>query len=418
MSGIFCTNFAIPQSGWTACNSIWGCYTPPDLVQFHQTLPQDEGGFHWVVAKDQSHHNRARDGDHLVTPFQCDLCVFCNLKGRNPTPHDALLMACIWQANLDACWGRETATAASTVHAMRHTLKLLAPVGLDPPYPPLGPFPVEDSFGCAIAIAMLLKSRQPRRYAAYQQFEMVHKLWAGFSNVFMTSVQGSASLRLMGGDKAKQHLSDCPTNTLWLERFTKGCLSWMGQIVQQDRAVSLELMHALCSLLEKEWEAAEQAWQRAKIASIGAYCLIAFCGSFQGPEVFMTDLYGLIKYGEERLVAHGKEYVMIPLLGCFKNEVGDQYHLTPLIATTKSGLPLKTWVNWLIEVRKADLCCRGPAFAKARTGTIPTEWYERVILEHFQSIQQRRSDIIPAEVQVLEEYGLSRSFRRGATSEA
>jgi hypothetical protein len=29
-----------------------------------------------------------------------------------------------------------------------------------------------------------------------------------------------------------------------------------------------------------------------------------------------------------------------------------------------------------------------------------------------------RSDIIPADVQVLEEYGLSRSFRRGATSEA
>jgi len=403
-----------------ACHSVWYafCYTPPELVQFHRALPQDEGGFHWAMAKDNDRHLCAREGDHLVTPFQCDICVFRNLHGRNPGAHDDLVMACIRQANLDACWGREKATVASTLRAVRQTIQLLGPVGVPPPFPALGPFPVGDEFGYAMAIAMLLKSRQPGRYANYQQFETLRKLRAGFSNVFMASSASQGSLRLMGGDKAKQHLCNCPTNSLWFERFAKGCLSRMGQIVRQDRAVSLELMHALCSLLEQEWEAASGLKEKAQIASLGAYSVVAFCGSFRGPEVFMTDLFGLFKYGNECLTAGGKEYVMIPLLGRFKNEIGDQYHLTPLIANTRSGLPVKKWVQRLIEVRKGENRSRGPAFADSRSGEVRVDWYEREILERIQAIQQRRPDVVPPDVQVLEEYGLSRSFRRGATSEA
>jgi hypothetical protein len=352
----------------------------------------------------------ARDGDHLTTPFQCDLCVFRNLKGRNPGPHDALLMACIRQANLDACWGRESATVSSTLRATRHTISLLGPVGLDPPFPALGPFPVADTCGYTIAIAMLLKSRQPGRYAPYQQFETLRKLRAGFSNVFMTSVLGQDSLRLVGGDRAKQHLCNCPTNTLWFERFSKGSLSRMGQVVRQDRAISLELMHALCSVLEQEWARAPELRHKTQIACLGAYCVIAFCGSFRGNEVFMTDLHGLIKYGSDNLLVAGKEYVMIPLLGRFKNEVGDQYHLTPLIAVTKSGLQVKVWVHRLIEVRQAGGHVHSPAFADPRTGVVPVDWYESEILDRIQHIQSRRPDLIPADVQVLEEFGLSRSF--------
>jgi len=192
----------------------------------------------------------------------------------------------------------------------------------------------------------------------------------------------------------------------------------MGQIVQQDRAVSLELMHALCSLLDDEWEGVGSTKQRAQVAALGAYSVIAFCGSFRGNEVFTVDLHGLIKYGKDRLIAAGKEYVMIPLLGRFKNEVGDQYHLTPLIATTRSGLNIRLWVNHLIEVRQAAQQLRGPAFADAKSGRVHVDWFERELLERFQSIQSRRPDLIPSDVQVLEEYGLSRSFRRGATSEA
>jgi hypothetical protein len=117
----------------------------------------------------------------------------------------------------------------------------------------------------------------------------------------------------------------------------------MGQIVRQDMAVSLPLMHALQALFESEWTAATTVPAKSLIASIGAYSLITFCGSFRGPEVFLVDLYGLSKYYKENPTYAGTEYVIVPLLGWFKNEVGEQYHLTPLAAITKSGLQAASW---------------------------------------------------------------------------
>ncbi len=61
-----------------------------------------------------------------------------------------------------------------------------------------------DSFGYAIAIAMIIKLRSAGRHADYQQFESIRKLGAGFSNVFMASVLGNDSLRTMvGNNKGK-----------------------------------------------------------------------------------------------------------------------------------------------------------------------------------------------------------------------
>ncbi len=120
------------------------------------------------------------------------------------------------------------------------------------PYPPLGPFPASNTIGYSVAIAILLKSRGRGRYANYQQFESIRKLRASYTK--------------------------------------------MSQVDKQDRVLSLDLMHALMRLLEFEWNSTEDIRSKKLLASIGAYALIAVCGSFQGPEVFLVDLYGLKKY--------------------------------------------------------------------------------------------------------------------------
>ena len=51
---------------------------------FHVHLPQDEEGFVWRKRGDKNHFACGRNGDHLVTPFQCDLCIFQVLKGHDP----------------------------------------------------------------------------------------------------------------------------------------------------------------------------------------------------------------------------------------------------------------------------------------------------------------------------------------------
>jgi hypothetical protein len=175
-------------------------------------------------------------------------------------------------------------------------------------------------------------------------------------------------------------------------------------------------MHAFLKLIEKEWVVADHR-ERSDLAAIGAYAVFAFCGSFRGPEVFLVDLHRLIKYTDENLKVNGKEFIILPLLGRFKNELGDQYHLTPLIAETRSGIKVKLWAQRLIEARRSELCSRGPAFGN-EDGCTRYGWYDREILERFQAVQQERPDIIPTDVQVLEDYGISRSFRQGATSEA
>jgi hypothetical protein len=46
----------------------------------------------------------ARDGDHLMCPFQCDHCHFYNIQNRRPGAkvQDDVFLICIRRANLDA----------------------------------------------------------------------------------------------------------------------------------------------------------------------------------------------------------------------------------------------------------------------------------------------------------------------------
>jgi len=201
IQGLFCSNFASSRGCWTACNSVWcgECYTPPTEITFYHYQPTDETGFCWLPDKDEQRHKCARDGDHLLTPFQCDLCVFRTLMGRNPTPQDGLLSACICQVNLDALWGREATTVQANQRSIGQVLRMWNRLRVPPNLPALGPHPLHDTFRYGIAIAMILKSTDKGRYAPYQQFETIRKLRSGFTNTYMSSLVGSTNFHTVGG---------------------------------------------------------------------------------------------------------------------------------------------------------------------------------------------------------------------------
>jgi hypothetical protein len=104
-------------------------------------------------------------------------------------------------------------------------------------------------------------------------------------------------------------------------------------------------------LLEEEWRLAADFQVQEQVASLGAFALIAFCGSFRGSEVFLMDLHGLRKMMEDTKKL-GRDHVVITLLGRFKGEQNTRYHLAPLAATTKSRLQVQRWVERLIKVRE------------------------------------------------------------------
>ncbi len=384
-------------------------------------MTTDDDGFDWRPAEDLTRYREARNGDHLLTPFQCNLCCFWNLQKRDPIlllARDDLLLCCIHRANLDAMWGRESHTVDGNLRSIKHIVRLCEKVSLEPQLPPLGPFPVRDSLGMNVAIIMLLKSLEPGKYHShYQQFEMIRKLRAGFANVYMASVEGVSSLCTVGGERAKHHLTQSPTQSKWFEHFSQGCIRQMGQDVRQDWAIPLPAMHCLISYLEDEWKSPIDARHQSLVASVAAYALIAFCGSFRGPEVFLTDLHGLRKYlheDEERV----RDHVVIPLLGRFKGELNSRYHLAPLAATTNSGLEVRKWVERLVSVREGEGRVQGPAFCDKYGRIARPKDYELALMERLQAIQSVNPGVIPPDVEVFEHFGISRSFRRGATSTA
>jgi len=175
-------------------------------------------------------------------------------------------------------------------------------------------------------------------------------------------------------------------------------------------------MLALMNLLEQQWVREEAP--RDILAFVGAYTCIAYGGSFRGHEVFLTDLCGLLKYSGMDLVEGSQRYVLIPLLGRFKNEDGEKYHPTPLAYTTASGLPIGTWVKRLADIKRAHNHANGAAFSDRWGRRLNAQWLEMEILDRLHMIQSSSPDLIVRDVNVYEDYGIARSFQRGATTQA
>jgi hypothetical protein len=330
-------------------------------------------------------------------------------------------MCCLIRANLDAFWGREPSTVLANRRNLDQLVKMWQEVGLAPHnlLPALGPYPDEDVQGIGVAVAMLVKSTKPGRHnPTYTQFETMRKLRAAYSNMYHASARSNINTVTLGRDTAKSFLTTCPTQSGWFERFCNGCLKRMGQEVRQDLAVSIEVMLAFQSEMERDWQEEKTIEKRIQLAMIGAYALIAFGGSFRGHEVFLVDTFGLVKYASQRLSEKGMEFVMIPLLGRYKTENAERYHLTPLALRSKSGLEFGRWVSRLADAKRMQQLTHGPAFSDNRGNVVDPRWIEMEILDRFRAIQEKTTGVIKPDVQVYEEFGISRSFRRGATTEA
>lgn len=124
--GIFCATFYWSMKGYAPCQQMWCsvCYTLSLSVLFHvktrakeeakrENDPELQQRLRSIWGK--KHHSpddfrMGLDGDHLMVPFECDLCVFRKLNGRNPilaSDQDNLLSTCIRRAPLDSrCWRR------------------------------------------------------------------------------------------------------------------------------------------------------------------------------------------------------------------------------------------------------------------------------------------------------------------------
>lgn len=156
---------------------------------------------------------------------------------------------------------------------------------------------------------------------------------------------------------------------------------------------------------------------RFNISLEGSFYLISFCCGLRGEEVPLSDLTGIFKHWDES-GNHNKPHVIIALLGRFKGETGICYHILPILSTTPSGLEPRKWIGRVLEFYRYKGITHGPMFRNRFNQRIKAGDLEPKFLERLEQVQETRPDLIASHVDIADEYGIYRSFRRGSTSTA
>jgi hypothetical protein len=390
-----------------------GCYTSSQDVQFHVKTREEEEAESESDPQLQQRMRQAwgkkhrspndflvgRDGDHLLVPFECDLCVFRKLQGRNPVatnPQDSLLSACIRRANLDAFWSRAKGTAGANRDKVAFAIKMSALVGLLGPYESDGPLPEDDHCGYEVAIEMLLHSRRSGSYSeAYTQFDTIRKLRSAFSNYCRASAKSNRSSAALGDQKGKyQRFATDPCSSFWFYRFIEGARHRMGQDWRPNKAISIGLLLLLLESAELRIQESMSTQDKNRWIVFHAYVAVCYTLSLRGSEGFLLDLGGL----NRKLTVGGDQYVVVALLGQIKGESGDRAHLLPCVPITSSGIEVKTSLLRLIEFKRTRGCVVGPAISDLAGNVLSHRALNDSLLEILEELFDNHREMFPPSV--------------------
>ena len=364
-----------------------------------------------------------RAGDHLLIPFECDLCIFRKLKKMNPlleSTRDNLLLACIRRVNLDAMWSRTTNTVVGNRDRIGLGLRLSDQVGLDGPYEHFGPLPFKDHCGYEVAIQMVLHSRLPGRYSKdHTQFDTIRQLRTAYSNQVKAAPQANWNTLAIGDSKGRyQRLGQDPCGSFWFYRFNIGLKNRMGQDWRPNRALSTKLLLKVLSKANEKSRISESKSEKHRWLVFLAYAMVCYVTSLRGVEGFLLDLDGLIRYwSSER-----KDYIIIALLGKIKGESNDAAHLIPCVSITSSGINVREVIERLIMEKKNLGLKDGPAISNTMGKLIEPSEIDEMLIKVLVDCYQEERVLFPADMdneeKLRDSYQCFRTFRRTSDTRA
>ena len=372
------------------------------------------------MSGDEDRFKRGRNGDNLLTPFQCDKCHFVNMQGRNPTLNsvkDRYLMKLIQRANLDSCWARELSTVAANLGQARKMEKIGADVGLDSVSPKMGPFPLKDTFGMKIACTILHRTLDPGKHEEHIQFATARKIRSAYSNVYHASNM-MKEVSVMAFETNKLYETTCPTYGYWFERFILGCHKRMGDIVVSDYALSKALFMELIAQAEEDWDDSYTDTEKDKVAVFA--CLLNFgylCG-LRGEEIMKTDVAGFLKYIDVGAADAVSPHVIVPLIGRLKGETGERYHMMVMAEITVSGVMAGRWADRLGRALLRQRKRNGFVFVDSKGNQAKIGQYDDEFTGRLTRIKMLKPHLFEPGLNIVDAYSLRRSLRRGSTPEA
>ena len=383
----------------------------------------DEGN---VIEKDKD-VNRfmvGRDGDHLITPFQCETCHFRNIQERDPLAgnhKDNYLMEHIRRVSLDAFWGRESSTVKSNLGLVRRAVLTEDKMGcVNRIVPAVGPFPLKDAFGMGAAVAVLDKSMDPGRYEDQVQWATFRKMRSMLTNISQAGIQGLGAA-IGASDKNRTWVTQGDTHKFFFVRFSTGIHRRVGEDIRRDEPVTIGQLKEIHRILDKQWSAEIRKKRPSRtrlmrIALTGYWFVVGFCTGLRGEEMGLIEFEGTHNSLEnlttppEGLPTHFSNVIAGPTKG---NRLSGSKFAIPCVATTQgNGLQPGLW---------AMRYCRMLKKAGQKGGYLfpdPLSHYEDMFLSMLEDVQAKRKDLIKPSVDVREDFGIHRSLRRGVTSHA
>jgi hypothetical protein len=203
-------------------------------------------------------------------------------------------------------------------------------------------------------------------------------------------------------------LSKNPTEQCWFEYFVRGMAAKKGDVVEQNWAYTIKVLHKLIQMYEAEWETCDGKLPLGKICS--CMFLIASCtGGFRGYETVWTNLgapwYNLDFFSNRTAVS----WPVVDRFNSDKGQVG--CHMIPIAGTTRSGIEVFKWSRHYAG-RLADLGrTTGWAFRRHEKTRTRASEYMGDIYEKLERIQNDTNLIAPT-CEVRKEYGAMHSARQ------
>lgn len=288
--------------------------------------------------------------------------------------------------------------------------------------PSRGPFPVEDTFGAGLAVCMLQRSLDLGKNAPTVQYNTARKMRSALNNAWESSnlAQNEVTFCLQG--KYSHRTSSARGRSFWYCRFDDGLHRRLGDQVIQDEAISGRVMREVIGRLNERVEADPMDKEAVEA---GTFFLLAYLGGLRGNEVAMANL-GAMRTMMETTKAFQERVPHAPLVlqGLMKSRSGTPTtHLFLLSCVTRSQIvpDIGIWVSRLIDLRKQEGKTSGWLFpikeGNGKGQPVKMNHYEDCLHDVLLEVQ-RDTDLIPSELDVVDRYHISRSFRRGATTEA
>jgi hypothetical protein len=283
--------------------------------------------------------------------------------------------------------------------------------------PKLGPWKLVNEFVAAAATIMVKHSLDPGATETTVQYENVRKMKSAFVNLYQASVENESSAVIGGKDGKKQLIMGVPIYHGWYDRAQVGMHHRMGDKVVQDYGLSKQAVVALQVGLEREWEAArDNAGNRLEIAQLACFTLLGYARALRGEEIIKIELSGVRKYFGDG--AAEPRHVTLSLIGRFKQVEGEHQHFLPVAAVTGSGLRIRERVERLLKEKEMTGVISGFMFLRKDGKLARAADFEEALIERLEWIQQNTTGIIPVTIDLWAEFGVRRSMRREATTEA